>query len=391
MNDDAVSGATERSELASERTAAGRVSRPAVSERESRECGPEGCALDWLVSERIEVDDDPVAFQKLATDAGWGDGLPLVPPTESLVRDFVATSGRYPDEVIAEVAPRNGRATVEKIAINAVMAGAPAESMPLLIAALDAMADPQFNLFALNTTTSCVVPGMFVNGPARHDLELPMIAGCFGGDAGPAVAIGRAMRLVMRNIGGQRVGLNSKSVFGQPGRVAGICVAEWEERSPWPPLAQRRGVAIGESAVTVHGCTGTIDVADIVADNGRDLLQIIGSSLAFPGTNAMIGSHHGAEVMVAIAPPWAELIAREYPSIDDVQQLLYDHAKLPVSWWPAPHQRRAEENGRVDGAGFVHLLESPAHLLVLVNGGLGNLHALALHSFGPTCAVTRTF
>jgi hypothetical protein len=105
----------------------------------------------------------------------------------------------------------------------------------------------------------------------------------------------------------------------------------------------------------------------------------------------MIGAHHGAEVMVAIAPPWADLIARTYPSIDDVQQQLYDHAKLPVSWWPSAHQRRAHENGRVDDAGFVHLVESPAHLLVLVNGGLGNLHALALHSFGPTRAVTRTF
>src|SRR5262249_27344261 len=139
------------------------------------------------------------------------------------------------------------------------------------------------------------------------------------------------------------------------------------------------------------GCTGTIDVADIVADTGRDLLHIIGSSLAFPGTNAMIGAHHGAEIMVAIAPPWADLIARDLPSIDDVQQVLYEYAKLPVTWWPEPHQRRAQENGRVDGEGFVHLVESPEQLLVLVNGGLGNLHALALHSFGPTRAVTRTF
>src|SRR4051795_2220255 len=86
-------------------------------------CGPEGCTIDWLVSERIEVDDDPVAFQKLATDAGWGDGLPLVPPTEARVRELVAASGRFPDEVIADVPPRNGRATVEKVAVNAVMAG----------------------------------------------------------------------------------------------------------------------------------------------------------------------------------------------------------------------------------------------------------------------------
>jgi hypothetical protein len=195
----------------------------------------------------------------------------------------------------------------------------------------------------------------------------------------------------MRNIGGQKVGLNSKSVFGQPGRVVGMCVAEWEERSPWAPLAERRGVTSGTNAVTVHGATGTIDIADIVADNGVDLLEIIGKSLAFVGTNAFIGAHHGAEIMVAIAPPWAELIARAYPAITDVQAQLYEHARLPASWWPRAHQRRAEEQGRVDTDGDVHLVESPEHMLVIVNGGLGNLHALALHSFGPTRAVTRNF
>jgi hypothetical protein len=305
------------------------------------------------------------------------------------VRAFVAASGRYPEEVIADIPPRNGPATVEKIAVNAVMAGAPAESMPLLIAAIDAMADAQFNLFALNTTTCCVVPAMIVNGPAREELKLPMGPGCFGGEAGSGASIGRASRLIMRNIGGQKVGLNSKSVFGQPGRVVGICVAEWEEKSPWAPLAARRGAS--GNAVTVHGATGTIDIADIVADNGKDLVEIIGKSLAFVGTNAFIGAHHGGEIMVAIAPPWAELIAAEYSSIDDVQQQLYEHARLPVSWWPKLHQRKAEENGRVDEHGNIHLVSTPEHMLVIVNGGLGNLHALALHSFGPTRAVTRTF
>ena len=353
------------------------------------DCGPEGCELDWLTSARLEVDDDPVAFQKLATDAGWGDGLPLVPPTEERVREYLVASGRFPDECLAELPPRNGRCTVEKVAVNAVMAGAPAESMPLLSAAIDAMADPVFNLFALNTTTSCVVPGVFVNGPARHTLSIPFDAGCFGGVAGPAPAIGRALRLMMRNVGGQVVGVTSKSVFGQPGRVAGIVVGEWEERSPWAPLAERRGVA--GNAVTVHGCTGTIDVADIVADNGRDLLEVIGTSLAFPGTNAFIGAHHGAEILVCLAPPWADLIAKAYPDVEDVQERLWAHAALPIDRWPAPHREKAAENGRVDEDGLVHLVASPEHMLVMVCGGLGNLHALALHSFGPTRAVTRPF
>ena len=353
------------------------------------DCGPEGCELDWLTSARLDVDDDPAAFQKLATDAGWGDGLPLVPPTEERVREHLVASGRFPDECLAELPPRNGRCTVEKLAVNAVMAGALAEAMPLLCTAVDAMADPSFNLFALNTTTSCVVPGVFVNGPARHELSIPFDAGCFGGVAGPAPAIGRALRLLMRNVAGQVVGVSSKSVFGQPGRVAGIVVGEWEERSPWAPLAERRGVT--GNAVTVHGCTGTVDVADIVADNGRDLLEVIGTSLAFPGTNAFIGSHHGAEILVCLAPPWADLIAKAYPAIEDVQERLWARASLQVDRWPEPHREKAVENGRVDDEGMVHLVESPEHMLVMVCGGLGNLHALALHSFGPTRAVTRAF
>ncbi len=352
------------------------------------DCGPEGCTIDWLTSARLDVDDDPVAFQQLATDAGWGDGLPLIPPTEERVREFVARSGRFPEATLTDLPPRNGRCTVEKVAVNAVMAGAPAESMPLLCTAVEAMGAPDFNLFALNTTTSCVVPGVFVNGPVRHDLSIPYDAGCFGGVAGPAPAIGRALRLLMRNVGGQVVGVSSKSVFGQPGRVAGIVVGEWEERSPWAPLATRRGVAEDANALTVHGCTGTIDVADIVADNAGDLLEVIGKSLAFCGTNAFIGAHHGAEIMVCIAPAWADLIAKSVPAIEDVKAELHRHAALPIDWWPAPHRAKAERDGRIDAYGMVHLVEDPDHLLVMVNGGLGSLHALALHSFGPTRAVT---
>ena len=144
--------------------------------------------------------------------------------------------------------------------------------------------------------------------------------------------------------------------------------------------------------VTVHGCTGTIDVADIVADNGRDLVDVIGKSLAVLGTNAFIGAHHGAELMVAIAPPWADLIATVVPASSTTSAAeLWRHAALPVDLWPAPHRDGIADKGRVDDAGLVHVVESPDHLLVMVCGGLGNLHALALHSFGPTRAVTRAF
>jgi hypothetical protein len=353
-----------------------------------RSCGPSGCQVDWLSSPRLEVEADPAAFTKLATDAGWGDGLPLIPPREELVQGHVAASGRWPDDLLGLLPPRRGRCTVEKLAVNAVMAGAPAEAMPLLCAAVDAMVDPMFDLFSLNTTTSCVVPGVFVNGPSRHRLSIPHGPGCFGGEAGPGPAIGRALRLVMRNVAGQVVGMSSKSVFGQPGRVSGIVVGEWEERSPWPPLAERRGVT--GDAVTVHGCIGTMDVADILADSGALLAEMIGKSVAYPATNAFI-SHWGAEIMIALAPPWADLISADFPDVEDAARQLWAHAALPLSWWPPPYRAYLEKRDRVDGDGMVHLVERPEDVIVMVCGGLGNLHAMALHSFGPTKAVTRSF
>ena len=351
-----------------------------------RSCGPSGCEIGWLSSQRLEVDDDPVAFAKLATDAGWGDGLPLIPPTEARVRDHVAASGRFPDELLGVLPPRDGRCTVEKLAVNAVMAGAPAEAMPLLCAAVEACIDPALDLFSLNTTTSSVVPGLFVNGPIRHRLALPMEAGCFGGVAGSAPAVGRALRLAMRNVGGQKIGENSKSVFGQPARVTGIVVAEWEERSPWAPFAERRGIR--GDAVTAYGCIGTLDIADVASDSGRVLVELIGKSLAVPGTNAYI-SHWGAETMIALAPPWADLIAADFGGIESVQEALWQAAAHPVEFFPEPHRAWLRERGRVDTAGLAHLVERPEEILILVCGGLGNLHAMGLHNFGPTRAVTR--
>jgi hypothetical protein len=353
-----------------------------------RSCGPSGCEIDWLSSRRLEVDDDPIAFAKLATEAGWGDGLPLIPPTEDRVRQFVAASGRFPDDLLGLLPPRDGRCTVEKLAVNAVMAGAPAEAMPLLCASIEACVDPALDLFSLNTTTSAVVPGIFVNGPVRHSLNIPMEAGCFGGVAGCAPAIGRALRLTMRNVGGQKIGENSKSVFGQPARVTGIVVAEWEERSPWAPLAERRGIT--GNAVTAYGCIGTMDIADVAADRGDVLVELIGKSLAYPGTNAYI-SHWGAETMVALAPPWADFIAADYPSIEETQQALWQAASHPIDFFPEPHRAWLESRGRVDAQGIAHLVERPEEILVMVCGGLGNLHAFGLHNFGPTRAVTRGF
>src|SRR4029453_1675477 len=131
--------------------------------------------------------------------------------------------------------------TVEHVAVNAVMAGARPIDMPLACAFVVALTDPLAYTHGASTTTNAVTQGLLVNGPQRHELAIPCGHGCLGGEAGPGPAIGRTIRLVLRNVGGERVGVTSNSTFGQPGRITGILFGEREEDTPWTPFAQRRG------------------------------------------------------------------------------------------------------------------------------------------------------
>lgn len=339
-----------------------------------------------LTSARESVVGDPVDYGQFAMGHSWGDGLPMVPPTPERVRAALDRVGWNGDEVFCTLPPLRAECTAEKLVINAVMAGAPADSLPLLRAAVEAAADPGYELHALNATTGSVVEAVVVNGPIRHQLGIPFGSGCLGGAESAAPAIGRALRLVMRNIAGQRIGATSQSVFGQPGRVTGIVFGEWEERSPWAPLAERRGFA-GDAA-TVFGTMGTMNICDPFAATADELLLAIGRGLAASGSNGFLHMLPFSEVLVGINPVWAEIIGREYPDIADVQERLRAIARLPLADWPERYQREYESVGRVD-EGFVHLVIDPDKILVVVAGGMGGLHAAALHSWGSTKAITR--
>jgi len=352
-----------------------------------RDCGPEGCDLDWLSSERHEAEiDDVTAFTEFSLLRGWGDGLPLVPPTEARVRAFLAKNNRYPDEVICTLPPSNAECTVEKIAINAVMAGAAPEALPLIIAALEAMADPDFELFGQNATTAPVLPLTLVNGAVRERLHIPYQHGCLGGVATTAVAIGRAIRLVIRNVAGQVINVTSQSTFGSPGRVAGILFGEWEERSPWAPLAERRGVP--GDAVTVFGTMGTMNILDTTSQRGPEFLEMIGKSLGYPGANGFSPSMPYAEIMVAINPVWAEIIHRDVPELADVQELLWRHSSLDADYLTPKHREQLNNQGRVID-GRVYVATEPKDVFVVCCGGTGGLHATGFHTFGTCLTQTR--
>src|SRR5437899_8332643 len=171
---------------------------------------------------------------------GVTDGLPVVPPTRRLVERAVAAPGRDGGELVALVPPNYGRATVEKIAVNAVMAGCRPEYLPVVIAAVEAICDEAFDLHGVSATTNAPSPLVIVNGPIRAELEINSGAGVFGSGSRANATIGRAVRLVCVNLGGAKPGAVSMSTLAHPGRHT-YCLGEPEDESPWQTLAGHAG------------------------------------------------------------------------------------------------------------------------------------------------------
>ncbi len=226
-----------------------------------------------MLARRIEIgDQDDVA--EFMFDQGFSDGLPLVPPTPERVMRMLRGTHRDPQEVIATVPPNMGAATVEKIAINAVMAGCKPEHMPVIIAAVEAVCTDAFNIHGVTATTMGAAPVMVVNGPIRHAIGMNMGLGALGAGNRANATIGRALRLVVRNVGGASTGGVERSTLGNPMKFT-MCFAEWEEGSPWEPLHVERGFAREDSVVTVFAMTG--GPVHIVDQTSRAPDQIAGA------------------------------------------------------------------------------------------------------------------
>lgn len=353
----------------------------------SRECSDVGCEVDWLTSKTFEVSDDIEAFLAFSMEQGWGDGLPLIPPTDARVRHFLGENDRYPDEVIAHM-PDSSLCTVEKIAINAVMAGADPRALELLIAMIEAISEPDFELYGVNATTASVYPAFVVNGPMRDVLNIPYSYGCAGGVATRANAIGRALRLIMRNVAGQVAGVTSQTTFGSPGRLAGLLMGEWEEKSPWAPLAERRAQIKG-NAVTAMSTMGTMNVLDTTSSGADAFLEMIGKSVSYAGANCYSPSMEYAEMTIALNPICAEIVGAKYPNIEDVQEVLWRHSRVSAQGLQEMHYAQLDGQGRVREDGYIYATPEPKDMVLFVCGGLGGLHALGLHSFGSSLSQTK--
>ena len=245
---------------------------PADAMADPYDCGPDACSAtqSLLTADRVESA-DPFEAMETYFERGWTDGLPVVPPTPARVADMLDAAGIAPHEVLARVETReNVEVTAEKLAINAVMAGAKPEYMPVIVAAMRALGDPKHNLHAHTATLMGAQQVAIVNGPVRQRLSINSTDGAFGPGFRANATIGRALRLTIRNVLRSAPGEFDRAAFSHPGRFS-WCFGEDEEESPWPTVSEDQGFARGQDTVTMYA-TGW---QSVVTGDGRDAKRLV--------------------------------------------------------------------------------------------------------------------
>jgi len=336
-----------------------------------------------LQSDHVDVPDTLESILEFYEARRWTDGLPIVPPTPTRVEAMVKGAGRPASVVVAILPPGNGPATVEKIAINAVMAGCRPEYMPVLIAAVEALAEPAFNLKAVQVTTNPVAPLVIINGPARRELGFNAGYGCFGPGWRANATVGRAIRLLLINVGGAVPGEADMAVAGHPGKYT-FCVAENEEESPWDSLHVERGLTRDTSALTVIGISGFINTFQAT-------VECLAEAVTFEGSNDY---RFGGCSVFALNPVQARRLAAAGFTKSALKRGIYERSQKCVrdferSWL----EPRVGELPLLDAPeARVPIARTPDDLIVIVAGagGAGN-HSLVLPSFGNSRPVTRPF
>ena len=304
-------------------------------------------------------------------ERGWTDGLPIVPPTEARVEAMLrGMAWRDPDELIAVVPPKMGQATMRQIAVNAVMAGCRAEYLPVIVAALEAVSEPEYGLAHRQTTTHAGAPLVIVNGPVVQRLRINAGRGVFGPGWRANATIGRALRLVLVNIGGAGP-LVDASQTGHPGKYT-YCLAEYEDANPWRPLHVERGFRREDSVVTVVNAEAPHSMTENIQTAPDEIVRTFASCMATLGVNNLYSQ--GNPVLV-LGVEHAQHIAAAGWSKRDMQQALFERARQP---WGLVKNRGKSKGPRFpqfvdrnDDASMVPIVGAPEDLLVVVAGGAG--------------------
>ncbi len=339
-----------------------------------------------LTSRRVLVDDDIAAVYEYLDERGLTDGLPVIPPSQERVAAMVGGAGMGPEAVVAVLPPDRAEVTVEKVAVNAVMAGCRPEYMPVLIAAIQAIVVPAFNPDSVQVTTHPATPMLILNGPIRAALDVNGGSNAMGQGWRANATIGRALRLVLVNLGGATPGGVDRSTQGQPGKFT-FCFGENEEDSPWEPLHVERGFGQVESAVTPIAAAGTNHIVNGSSD-AEDLLASLTYGILTPASNNVILPM--GEPVLLLCPDHAQLLAGAGYTKATLKQHLFERARVPAGWISEYIWARREQIGRsVDRTASVPMAEEWDKIILAVVGGPGGLHSTFVPSLGSSQAQTQ--
>ena len=337
----------------------------------------------------VETDASYDAINDYFYAEGWTDGLPIVPPTEPRVAAMLAgMAGRDTEELISVVPPKMGRATLRQIAVNAVMAGCKPEYLPVVVAALQAVSEPAYGLAHRQTTTHAGAPLIIVNGPIVQKLRINCGTGLFGPGWRANATIGRALRLVLVNVGGAGPGVDA-SQTGHPGKYT-YCIAEYEAANPWEPLHVTRGFRREQNVVTVVNAEAPHSMTENIQTDAMEIMRTFASSMATLGVNNLYSQGH--PVLVLGLEHVQHLSAAGWNK-HDIQNALFDLARQP---WGLMKNRGKSKGPRFpefvdqsDDSSMVPIVSAAEDLIVIVGGGAGGKSMFLPTAGGQSLSVSK--
>lgn len=332
-------------------------------------------------AEQLQLEQDDV--QEAFFERGWTDGLPIVPPTPDRVRALLdAANADDPDVLIGYLPARGRGVTLERAAINAVMAGCRPEYFPVVVAAVEAMFDEAFNLHTVLTSTGGAALGVVVSGPMAGELRMNARHNALGPGNRANVTIGRAVRLIALNVLDSRPGDSDASSFGHPGKLS-LCFAEDPPPAPWQPLHVRLGYGEQDTTVTVLPLEGPHQFAQQLTHSAESVIRSFGCSIRQPTWMCTGKGGHG---VLALGPEHAGFCIAEGWSQRDVCEAIYAHSRIPADELVASGvalEQGAQHDMTPAADGKLDTLRGPDDVLLVTAGGEGAGWSVWLPAWAP--------
>ena len=316
-----------------------------------------------LSSARLEFDSWNAVVDGFM-DRGWTDGLPIVPPTPELVSACLDAAGRNASDILG-TEPTKGRViTAEKVAVNSVMAGCKPEYFRVVVAAVEAMCEPQFNLHAITASTQGAAVLAIINGPIATEIGLNSGVSVFGPGHRANATIGRAIRLVIINATGSQSGEIDKATLGHPGKYT-WCMAEAEDVSPWEPFQTGRGFTNDQSTISLFAALSPIQVDNHAFQRPEEILVSFREAMYAGG-----GGWNQGEIVVVLCPEHVGNLERAGWSKEQVRDFLHDSARRPIVEWRSAGRFIRDSVGSPDDE-IASVTSAEGISIVVAGGGAG--------------------